>query len=364
MVGKDHFTLYKRGKIWCYCCYSNGKRYRRSTGETTKLRALDEIQRRIRDNDLLLTRKKIQSKLVRDYFEPFFDYDRCPLVQDKRERGGHVSVEGCKNNRNNMRKFVIPELGSKSMQELTPEICNKFLRKMPEKYGIKPQTANKVFIAFRQVLEYAVQEGVISSNPARGIKQLISKPEPRGCFTSSQIKMLFSDHWDDYIVEWMCKLSALTGMRQGEILALSNEQLHDDYITVDRAYARGEGRKSPKSGKVRTVPVLPEIINELRRMPSKGDFVFSITGKKVDIKTIANVLNRRMEKCGIDYKAEKLSFHSFRHFFNTRLVASGLQGEQVRAVIGHESEEMTEHYLHLSAEDLKQVLDVQNSILN
>ena len=66
-----------------------------------------------------------------------------------------------------------------------------------------------------------------------------------------------------------------------------------------------------------------------------------------------------MVKAGIDYEARELSFHSFRHFFNTQVVASGLSGEIVRNIIGHESEEMTDHYLHLNADDLAAVKDIQ-----
>ena len=59
---------------------------------------------------------------------------------------------------------------------------------------------------------------------------------------------------------------------------------------------------------------------------------------------------------------EGLTFHSFRHFFNSQLVASGVQGELVRAVIGHESEAMTERYLHLQASQMKPIMQVQEAI--
>ena len=59
-----------------------------------------------------------------------------------------------------------------------------------------------------------------------------------------------------------------------------------------------------------------------------------------------------------------LSFHSFRHFFNTRLVANGVNGELVRATVGHESSDMTKHYLHLVPSDLNTVMDVARQIVN
>lgn len=57
-------------------------------------------------------------------------------------------------------------------------------------------------------------------------------------------------------------------------------------------------------------------------------------------------------------------FHSFRHFFNTRLVANGVNGELVRATVGHESKDMTKHYLHLVPSDLNIVMDVATQKLH
>ena len=69
-----------------------------------------------------------------------------------------------------------------------------------------------------------------------------------------------------------------------------------------------------------------------------------------------------MDKVGIDYKKDNLLFHSFRHYFNTRLVADGVESEKIRSVIGHESKEMTERYLHLSVKDLENIRKVQQKV--
>lgn len=77
---------------------------------------------------------------------------------------------------------------------------------------------------------------------------------------------------------------------------------------------------------------------------------------------MAPKLMQQMEACKIDYKKLGLSFHSFRHFFNTQLVANNVEQNKILAVIGHTSVKMTQHYLHLEASDLKQVRKVQNAI--
>ncbi|WP_169310050.1 tyrosine-type recombinase/integrase [Parasphaerochaeta coccoides] len=76
-------------------------------------------------------------------------------------------------------------------------------------------------------------------------------------------------------------------------------------------------------------------------------------------------LYRKMREIGITEEERQergLSFHSWRHFFNTRLIASGVQRAVTRAVVGHESEKMTEHYLHLQPSDMETVMKVQGEI--
>lgn len=78
--------------------------------------------------------------------------------------------------------------------------------------------------------------------------------------------------------------------------------------------------------------------------------------------SMAPKLMQQMEACKIDYKALGLSFHSFRHFFNTQLVANNVEQNKILAVIGHTSVKMTQHYLHLEAGDLGQIRAVQTAI--
>lgn len=100
---------------------------------------------------------------------------------------------------------------------------------------------------------------------------------------------------------------------------------------------------------------------------SDTGFIFSITGGETPVAPdfMLDALYKRIHAIGIPEEARKnrnLTFHSWRHFFNTRLIASGVQGEITRAIIGHDSEKMTEHYLHLRTGDMEAVMAVQNEI--
>ena len=71
--------------------------------------------------------------------------------------------------------------------------------------------------------------------------------------------------------------------------------------------------------------------------------------------TVGEVFREALHAIGIDEEERKnrnITFHSIRHYFNTYLVNSGLDREEVRRVTGHSSDSMTERYLHETREHL------------
>lgn len=239
---------------------------------------------------------------------------------------------------------------------------------MPKKFKVGNKTANKAYVILKQMLDVAVKQRLISHNPCQEVARLIEKDGRRGCFTVEQIGAIFRSKWDNDMAMAACELSATTGMRMGEIRALTPAQIHDDYIEVNAAWGEYDGRKGTKSGETREVPLIPEVRDLLKSLPSYGKpdkLFFSLNGDKpIDFQFVSMRLHKVLEANGIDWRAEGLSFHSFRHFFNTRLVANGVNGELVRATVGHESQDMTKHYLHLVPSDLNTVMDVARQIVN
>ena len=92
-------------------------------------------------------------------------------------------------------------------------------------------------------------------------------------------------------------------------------------------------------------------------------FVFSANSTTpCEDRTITYAMGSAMEKAGIDARGRSLTFHSFRHFFNTQMVSAGIPGEIVKKTVGHESGEMTDRYFHVDDAALGQVRGVQLSL--
>ena len=369
--GNERFGIFPRTqrskKIWYYYFYNEaGIRVYRSTGFSNKAKANAFVLNKYKEGTLF--EEQTKEVLFKEFAQPFWIWETCPIVNSKVKRGGHLTKGYCKASRALLEGKILPAFGKKKLTAITPDMIDKWLIDIPKKYGICHKTANKAYMILRQMLDVAVKQHLIPSKPCNNVDQLVEKSASRGCFTPDQVSAIFSSEWDNQMALAACKLSATTGMRMGEIRALTPNQIHDNYIEVNAAWGEYDGRKSTKSGEVREVPLLPEIRDLLKSLPTytSGDaLIFSLNGEKpIDFQFIGLRLHKVMEANDIDWKKEGLSFHSFRHFFNTRLVASGINGELVRATVGHESADMTKHYLHLLPSDLKRVLDVAKQIDN
>jgi integrase len=112
--------------------------------------------------------------------------------------------------------------------------------------------------------------------------------------------------------------AAMTGLRQGELLALRWRDIDRQAakIHVRRNYVRGDWL-TPKSGKARAVPMAPSLADALDRhfkqsnYTTDDDLVFAHpnTGKVLD----HSRLNRRFKAALKQAKVREVRFHDLRH---------------------------------------------------
>jgi site-specific recombinase XerD len=109
----------------------------------------------------------------------------------------------------------------------------------------------------------------------------------------------------------------------------------------------------PKSGHERVVPLAPElraVLEEAVRL--KMPHVRIIVNERGETPTRQRVLGRfkRLEsKLGL----REWSFHSLRHYVCSTLIRRGDSVEAVRLLAGHSKLDVTQRYVHATADDLR-----------
>lgn len=159
----------------------------------------------------------------------------------------------------------------------------------------------------------------------------------RKVYTPEEIKQLFAR--DDVIAD-MTLIGIYTGMRPGELCALSLSEIDGEFLRI-------HGSKT-KSGLFRDIPIHPDILPLIQRNAAKS----AVFGqKKVFLRDDKHPVLRR-------YYAERLEGHTphdTRHSFVTYCRRSGMDQLAVKKIVGHStSRDITEDvYTHTDDDFLK-----------
>ena len=377
---RQNFSLYKRrvpvkGKIkiiYYYHCYDeNGKRLGFSTGKTKKSEARAYCEALYKEDKLI---PDIHNQtLFKNYSKDWFIYDKCTYVNNRLKRGEKYTLAWCQINRSRLERYLLPYFGNKVLVKITRVDVEDWFLSLKR---LSVTSKNQLLRLLRVMLKEAQRRGIISHNPAEDVRPLPGKCKTRGVLTQKEVKKLFAkenfgEYWKGNAMYYTANMLAFcTGMRQGEIAALTGEDIFPGYIVVKHSWSKIDGLKTTKAKKERLVPISDFLYQDLKSLcrPQKSAFIFSKTGgrRPVTGQRLKDALYFALAKMGIDKNERRkrnIVFHSSRHFANTQFIGAGISTIKTQAVIGHAGDSMTENYLHLHLEQFQDILSVQQKIL-
>jgi integrase len=216
-------------------------------------------------------------------------------------------------------------------------------------------------------MDDAVLDGLIERNPCDAVPSPGRAGKQRSILTLEERIALFPSDQDELARIWGDPQRATafivlmsTGIRSGELRALRWRHLVRERraLLIECAVKHGQTIGATKSGAVRVVLLAGRTLaaldswRSLSPFPEDGELIFCLTrGKPLRNAWLARALAFALAKAGINVGDRSISVHSFRHAFNT-MARSTLPAETLRALLGHSSEAMTQHYDHPQLEDL------------
>lgn len=240
-------------------------------------------------------------------------------------------------------------LGDFALVHLTPEKLGKerhVLIETPTHRGKRRSagTVNRYVSTLSSVLTYACRQlRWIDDNSCFNLIKLKENPGRDRVLTQEEVQRLMGSCRQSRNGYLYCivLMAFTTGMRQGEILGLTWNQ-----IDFDNKLAH---LKETKNGTPRSVPLVVPVVEELvhlyqSRNPAKNLVFASKTAfGKIDIN---KAWNEALKRAGI----EGFVFHSIRHHFATLAARSGASNLQLKTALGHKTLQMLERYTHLDVE--------------
>jgi integrase len=369
---KHEYSLFKRKdkKAWYVYYYDkNGKRVSKSTGQTVKYKA-EEYARQLVGvlNDT--TRKDVT---FGDYAQPFFLWDSCPHIRRLLDERKSITRRHARNQRIWLEKYILPDkIAEKSLGKITRadliDFRSRVLRLIPEKIN----SVNKVMTVLKTIIKEALIREEIEKDPTVGLGMIKYEPVQRGIFSLEELENLFPADslgpWNE-VLDYTCFLvAASTGMRRGEILALSWKDIDFDNgaIRINSAWKDREELGLPKWNKVRVTPMLlfrKQTLSKLKELKLQSgrsgpdDLVFCYgDGTRLGSTWWQGRFRSALRKAEIDCISRNLHPHSFRHSLNTILRDKGKDPAKVRAVLGWRQEKTQDGYTHFDIEHFRDLV--------
>jgi integrase len=354
---------------------SNGKQYRRSTGETNRKQALKVAQhfediakgrmspRRMRQILAEFYREEsgiaIPTATVRVYAEEWLKAKKAAIALNSQ----HSYTAA-------VRQFLafLGEVADADILSITKQHLTGFRDCLAQRSA--PVTVNSRLKAIKGIFHCAKRDGYLVDDPSEFVEGVrVSGKGRRDAFTIAELRAVLAvadPEWRSMIL-----FGLYSGQRLGDICRLTWDNL-DLETNVIRLIAT-------KTNKTVVVPIAPPLRDHLDTLP-----VSDIPGAPLhprafeyyrNPKLITNVSNgfasllaqaglreppvhRNTGKGHLGRKTvNRLTFHSLRHTAVSLLKDAGVPQATVQELVGHSSEAMSQHYTHVGLESLRRAAD-------
>ena len=317
-------------------------------------------------------------------------------------------------------KYIKPKLGIYRLSTITSVRLNMFITEICDEYSFSRSYFKNILKVLKGTFRDACNlYGFLKYNPALTLrlpKMEITKKDPKHLYTQEEInKILFRFRYDD---TFTCSFltSCFTGMRTGEVFALTWEDIDLENGIIHVRHSVYDKPKdelgrwylgSPKTlNGDRLVYISPTLLSALKNYKTKQDYLKKIYGRKYiyyyleDVKNqydkviekrIVSITEETKEKEPLnlvftkqdgDYKGtdiinypfkiihkelgiEKCRFYDLRGSYATKILNNGVEIREVADILGHSNIETTGNY-YISSTDIsrRRASDVFDKTMN
>ena len=254
-------------------------------------------------------------------------------------------------------KGIRNELGSMFVREVDGQAVSRWYRGLMERHGLSAGTAVRHFNVMHHMMEKAAtiwsKDTGIDRNPADEVEVRRPNDQRERYLAAEEIASLKASldgkmyrqgsraiNQTFYRLRLLVLIALTTGMRIAEIFALkwSGVLYREGLIAV---------RSKLKGGKIRYVPMTPELATEIQRFPAVigEDRIFPPKrGAKGERQRVEGSFETVLDVADIrDFR-----FHDLRHTFASWFMMNGGDLYELAKILGHANIKMTERYAKLA----------------
>jgi integrase len=228
----------KRGGNWVVQWWEDGHRRKRTLGKVSAM-TKTEAQKVLSGILSPINARSVPASAnasLRDFLDSVY----LPFYRRKWKRSTTMT------NEDRLAHHVVGEFGPRTLGSFQREELQDFLDRKAA-LGLSFSTVDHLRWDLSQIFEMAVAEGHIARSPAKLLFTPRECPRPEGrVMTIEEVRKLFSVL--DTRERLIARLAVVSGMRPGEIFALTWARLDREYADIRQRIYRGE-IDSPKSAR-------------------------------------------------------------------------------------------------------------------
>lgn len=326
-------SVYRRERSkywWCKFTGPNGQQIRRSTQETTRAAAL-KFERRLRVRVKEQARRGRPAYRYEDAMNRFIE-EHIPTLRAGAQRRYFTSM-----------RVLTPHFEGVELQDIGRGELSDFIT--ARRQVAKDATIRRDLACLSSMFACAVRWDWCDRNPVKDFdKKHVRESKPR-------VRYLTPEEYDAILAAAPDDLRGIvvvlkeTGLRLGELLALTWADIEDDRLYV----------RDSKTGAPRVVPLSDQamgtLLGTLRHLHDPRIWY----GRTMTVRNVSMRLKRLFQRAGIkDFRPHDLR-HTFaswaiqgRHPWQTRPMPI----ERLKVWLGHRRLEQTMKYAHLAIDDL------------
>lgn len=236
---------------------------------------------------------------------------------------------------------VLPRWGNTALSDIKRADVKRWMTELKKNHA--PNTVNRIVGILNTSLREAVDQELISVNPAQGVRLSVGEATHERFLTKKELDKVCA-HLSP---EWarLARFLAYTGLRWGEAVGLQSKRIDRErgMILVAEVWddKAGEMKPYPKGKRRRSVPCPGWVMDGLK---DADPVLPSPRGKRPAIRNFRRALDDAADAA----KIERFRVHDLRHTYSSWLVQAGVPLEEVRKLLGHTSVQTTQRYAHLA----------------
>lgn len=215
------------------------------------------------------------------------------------------------------------------------ELSAKHIRRWRDQKANKPESANGLIKALRQVYAFAVEYEITDRNPAKDVPYLSSNSDGFHAWSIDEVLQYEKTHPIGTKARLVFALLLYTGQRRADIVRLGKQHVSDGWIKLTQ---QKNERRRPVTVEI---PLIAELRTIIDRSPT-GDLTFLVTefGRPFTSNGFGNRFRKWCDEAGLP----QCSAHGLRKAAASRLAELGCTELEIMSVTGHSTSKEVERY--------------------